>query len=209
MNGAVYMADLTGGQKTGLFFDQRENHAFAARLAKDARVLDLFSHVGGFGLAALAQGASEALCVDGSASALDLAEAGAKASGVADRFATRKGDAFAVTDDMAIAGEMFDVVIADPPAFAPNKQALHKGLRAYERAALHAAKLVAPGGYLVLCSCSHAAELGKFRQASIRGIGRAGRRAQLIGTGGAGPDHPTHPSLAESSYLKALFFRLA
>lgn len=209
MNGAIYKADLTGGQKTGLFFDQRENHAFAARLGKGGRVLDLFSHVGGFGLAALAAGASEALCVDGSASALELAEAGGAASGFGGRLTTLKGDAFAVTDEMATSGEQFDVVIADPPAFAPNKQALHKGLRAYERVALHAAKLVRPGGYLGLCSCSHAAELSKFRQASIRGIGRAGREGQLIWTGGAGPDHPTHPRLAESSYLKALFFRLA
>ena len=102
----------------------------------------------------------------------------------------------------------FDLVICDPPAFAPNKPALEKGLRAYERVARLAAPLVAEGGYLGLCSCSHAADLGRFRAASTRGIGRAGRAGQLIHTGAAGPDHPTHPQLAESSYLKALFFRL-
>lgn len=208
MNGATYIADLTGGQKTGLFFDQRENHGFAARLSKGARVLDVFSHVGGFALAALAGGAREALCIDGSAAALELAREGATKSGFDDRLATRRGDAFDLTDELAADGHLFDVVIADPPAFAPNKQALHKGLRAYERVALHAAKLVEPGGYLGLCSCSHAAELSKFRQACLRGIGRAGRVPQLLHVGGAGPDHPTHPRLAESSYLKALFFRL-
>lgn len=208
MNGATYMADLTGGQKTGLFYDQRPNHGFAAGLCKDAKVLDVFSHVGGFSLAALAGGASHATAVDGSAAALDLAQAGAAAAGVADRFDTRKGDAFEVLTALGEEGATFDVVICDPPAFAPSKPALEKGLRAYERVARLAAPLVAEGGYLGLCSCSHAADLARFRGASVRGIGRAGRHAQLIHTGFAGPDHPLMPQLAESGYLKSLFFRL-
>ncbi|CUH66631.1 Ribosomal RNA large subunit methyltransferase I [Thalassovita gelatinovora] len=208
MNGATYMADLTEGQKTGLFFDQRPNHAFAARLSQGARVLDVFSHVGGFSLAALAGGAASALAVDGSEPALTLAGAGADAMGVVDRFATRKGDAFDVLTALGEEGEKFDVVICDPPAFAPSKQALEAGLRAYERIARLAALLVAEDGYLVLCSCSHAADLAKFRGACTRGIGRAGRQAQLIHTGFAGADHPLMPQLAESGYLKSLFFRL-
>lgn len=208
MNGATYMADLLGGQKTGLFFDQRENHAFAARLARGATVLDVFSHVGGFALAALAGGAVSALAVDASAAALALAGQGAEASGFADRFATRQGDAFEVLEALGTEGARFDLVICDPPAFAPAKPALEAGLRAYERIARLAAPLVAPGGYLVLCSCSHAADLQAFRNASSRGIGRAGRRGQIIHTGFAGPDHPVLPQLAESSYLKALAFRL-
>ncbi|MEX5596952.1 RSP_2647 family RNA methyltransferase [Pseudophaeobacter sp. C1-32P7] len=209
MNGATYMADLTGGQKTGLFFDQRENHAFAARLvAPGAKVLDVFSHVGGFGLAMLAAGAAEATCVDGSAAALDLAGQGAAASGWQDRFVVRQGDAFDVLAALGSEGAQFDVVICDPPAFAPSKNALEAGLRAYERVAKLAAPLVAPGGYLGLCSCSHAADLTRFRNASARGIGKAGRRGQLIHTGYAGPDHPQMPQLAESGYLKAVFFRL-
>ncbi len=208
MNGATYLADLLGGQKTGLFYDQRPNHAFAARLAEGARVLDVFSHVGGFSLAALAGGAASALAVDGSAPALDLAEGGARAMGMGDRFATRKGDAFAVMEALRGEGAQFDLVICDPPAFAPAKPALEAGLRAYERVARLAAPLVAPGGFLVLCSCSHAADLTQFRNASARGIGRGGRRSQLIHTGFAGPDHPQLPQLAESGYLKALFFRL-
>lgn len=208
MNGAVYLADLTGGQKTGIFYDQRPNHAFAARLARGARVLDVFSHVGGFGLAALAAGAASALAVDGSAAALALAAGGAAAGGVSDRLATRQGDAFAVMEGLAAEAARFDLVICDPPAFAPAKPALDAGLRAYERVARLAAGLVAPGGYLVLCSCSHAADLTAFRNASARGIGRAGRRGQLIHTGQAGPDHPVLPQLAETGYLKALFFRL-
>ena len=208
MNGAVYLADLLGGQKTGLFFDQRENHAFAARLAKGARVLDVFAHVGGFALAALAAGATSALAVDGSAPALALARQGAERMGVAGRFETRQGDAFDTLAELGEVGERFDLLICDPPAFAPSKQALEAGLRAYEKLARLAAPLVAPGGFLVLCSCSHAADLQKFRLASTRGIGRAGRPVQLIHTGFAGPDHPQHPALPESGYLKALAFRL-
>ena len=208
MNGAVYMADLIGGQKTGLFFDQRPNHAFAAQFGQGARVLDVFSHVGGFALAALAGGAASALAVDASAPALDLAAAGADASGFADRFATRQGDAFAVLEALGNDGAQFEIVICDPPAFAPAKPALEAGLRAYERLARLAAPLVAPGGYLVLCSCSHAADLQAFRNASARGIGRGGRRAQLLHSGTAGPDHPVLLQLAESAYLKALTFRL-
>ncbi len=208
MNGAIYMADLAGGQKTGLFFDQRPNHAFAAGLSNGARVLDVFSHVGGFSLAALAAGADHAVAVDGSAAALDLAMQGSAAMGVQDRFETRRGDAFDVMTQLAEEGAQFDVVICDPPAFASSKPALEAGLRAYERVARLAAQLVADGGYLGLCSCSHAADLAKFRTASIRGIGRAGRKSALIHTGFAGPDHPLHPQLAESGYLKSLFFRL-
>ncbi len=208
MNGATYMADLTGGQKTGLFFDQRPNHAFVAKLAKGTEVLDVFSHVGGFALAALAGGATRALAVDGSEPALSLAEDGAKASGVDARFETCKGDAFYVLAALAEEGRRFGTVICDPPAFAPSKKALDAGLRAYERVARLATPLVEPGGTLTLCSCSHAAGLDAFRTASLRGIGRAGGQAQILRTGFAGPDHPLHPSLAESGYLKAITFRL-
>lgn len=208
MNGATYLADLTTGQKTGLFYDQRPNHAFAAGLARGARVLDVFSHVGGFSLAALAAGAESALAVDGSEPALALAREGAAHMGQAARFETRQGDAFDVLAALGEAGEKFDLVICDPPAFAPAKPALEAGLRAYERIARLAAPLVAEGGVLGLCSCSHAADLAQFRAASARGIGRAGRRGTLLHTGFAGPDHPQLPQLAESGYLKSLFFHL-
>ena len=208
MNGATYMADVLGGQKTGLFFDQRDNQAFAAKLAKGGSVLDVFSHVGGFGLAALAGGAESALAVDGSRPALDLAEQGAEESGFANKFSTHEGDAFEAMAGLITEGRKFDVVICDPPAFAPAKPALEAGLRAYERIARLGAQLVADGGYLVLCSCSHAAGLEAFRTASLRGIGKAGRSTQIIHTGQAGPDHPVHPHLAESAYLKSIFLRM-
>lgn len=208
MNGATYMADLLGGQKTGLFFDQRENHAFAARFAAGVDVLDLFSHVGGFGLAAIAAGATSALLVDASEPALALAREGAARMGATDRVETRAGEAFATMADLAAETRRFGLVISDPPAFAPAKPALDAGLRAYEKAARMAAALVAPGGVLVLCSCSHAADLARFRAACVTGIGKAGRSARLLRTGFAAPDHPELPALAETGYLKALTFAL-
>ena len=134
--------------------------------------------------------------------------AGAQAAGLHERFDTRQGDAFATLEALAAEGAEFDLVICDPPAFAPAKPALEAGLRAYERIARLAAPLVAKGGVLMLCSCSHAADLGKFRAACLRGIGRAGRDPRLIHTGFAGPDHPQHPALTETGYLKALAFHL-
>lgn len=208
MNGATYFADVLEGQKTGLFLDQRVNHAFAARLAEGGTMLDVFSHVGGFALAALANGASSALAVDGSEAALKLATMGAEASGFASKFETQKGDAFEAMTGLAEQGKTFDLVVCDPPAFAPNKNALEAGLRAYERVARLAAKLVAPGGYLVLCSCSHAASSERFREACTRGLGKSARRGQIIHSGAAGPDHPQHTFLTETGYLKSLFFRL-
>ena len=208
MNGAVYLADLLGGQKTGLYFDQRPNHAFVARLCRGARVLDVFSHVGGFALAALAGGADSALAIDGSEPALALASEGARRSGFEGRFSVRRADAFDALTELGEAGERFDVVICDPPAFAPSKSALQNGLRAYARVARLAARVTGPGGYLTLCSCSHAADPSAFRAACVRGIEQAGRQAQLLRAGEAGPDHPDHPGLAETSYLKALTYRL-
>ncbi|MFQ5623551.1 MAG: RSP_2647 family RNA methyltransferase [Paracoccaceae bacterium] len=208
MNGAVYKADLLGGQKTGLFYDQRPNHALAARLARGRDVLDVFAHVGGFSLAALRQGAASALAVDASAAALELAAGGALATGVSDRFSTQRSDAFEAMASLRDARRRFGLVVCDPPAFAPNRASLVAGLRAYEKVARLAASLVRPGGFVVLCSCSHAAGLPAFREACLRGVGRAGRQAQIIHTGTAGPDHPVHPYLAESAYLKALFLRL-
>ena len=156
----------------------------------------------------MAKGAASVTCVDGSQPALNLASRGAVATRAETPFEAIKGDAFDVMGQLAGQGKTYELVICDPPAFAPQKAAREAGLRAYERVARLASGLVAPGGYLTLCSCSHAADIERFRAASIRGIGRAGRQAQLIYTGGAGPDHLHHMALAESSYLKTLVFRM-
>jgi 23S rRNA (cytosine1962-C5)-methyltransferase len=208
MNGAIYMADLNQGQKTGLFYDQRQNHAFLASISKNKTVLDVFSHVGGFALAALAGGAAEATAIDSSQAALDLAEQGAIVNGFDSVFSVIKDDAFNALKCLRSEEKKFDIVVCDPPAFAPSKQALSSGLRAYERLARISADLVEEGGILVLCSCSHAASLLKFRESCIRGINLAGRNSSIIFTGFAGPDHPVHPMLSENGYLKSLFLSL-
>jgi len=208
MNDAIYFADVAEGQKTGLFYDQRANQIFVKNLSRDKKVLDVFSHVGGFGLAAMAGGASEVTCIDGSQPALDLAMMGAEATNPNINFKILKADAFDAMIGLAAKSTIFDIVVCDPPAFAPQKSSREAGLRAYERVARLACPLVIGGGYLTLCSCSHAVDLEKFRTACIRGIGRAGRQGQLIFTGGAGPDHPLHTALAETSYLKTPVFRI-
>jgi 23S rRNA (cytosine1962-C5)-methyltransferase len=207
MNGATYMADVMGGQKTGLFFDQRPNHAFAARLARGARVLDVFAHVGGFALAALAGRGERALAVDARPPALGAGRTGGRgdrawptASPPGRAMPSRAGGA-------GCRGRTLRSRDLRPARLCAAKPALEAGLRAYERVARLAAPLVAPGGYLVLCSCSHAADLA--RSATPRRAASGGRAAGADPhTGFAGPDHPMLPQLAESGYLKALFFRL-
>ena len=201
-------ADIEAGQKTGVYFDQFPNHAFVASLAKDRRVLDVFSHTGGFALAALGAGARSAMAVDGSAPALALAERAASDMGVDGRLAVREGDAFEAMRALAADGERFDVVVCDPPAFAPRRDAVEAGLRAYERVARLALPLVSEGGVLTLCSCSHAVGPDALAGTAMRAFHRAGRRARLIRSGRAGPDHPVHPALAESGYLKVLSYAM-
>ena len=208
MNNAIYFADLLHGQKTGLFFDQRYNHEFAAKLSKGKDILDVFSNVGGFGLAALVSGARKVSAVDSSAPALSLAVKAAEESGVSEKFESVNSDAFDAMKEFFQSNRYFDMVVCDPPAFSPSKKTLNTGLRAYERVALHSSRLVKPNGYLVLCSCSHAVDLNKFRNSCVRGISRAGRQAQIISFGGAGPDHPINSQLEQFGYLKSIFFRL-
>lgn len=208
MNGAIYLADLVEGQKTGLFYDQRPNQAFIAGLSQGRSLLDVFSHVGGFSLAALAAGAERAMAVDGSEPALALAGEGARRMGASDRLETRKADAFDAMRALRGEGRVFDVVVCDPPAFAPNKGALEAGLRAYGKTARFGAALTAPGGIFCLCSCSHAVSSAMLEETAARAFRALRREARLIRRGGAGPDHPIHPHLGETEYLKALFYAM-
>lgn len=204
-NGAAFLADPIGGQKTGWFFDHRENRAFAARLAKGAAVLDLYGYAGAFAVPAALGGAERVVSVDRSAEALALAARSAEANGVTERIAFEKADAFDYLDAVETP---FDLVIADPPAFVKNRKSLKQGLRAYAKLARLAAAATAPGGALMLASCSHLVADEAFLEACRAGLRDAGREARLIRRAGAGPDHPLHPGLAESGYLKALFFVL-
>ncbi|MFL1461113.1 class I SAM-dependent rRNA methyltransferase [Roseococcus sp. DSY-14] len=206
-NGLTFEVDLLGGQKTGWFFDQRDNRARVAALARGATVLDAFCHTGGFGLAAARAGAAQVTLLDRSQPALDLALATAAANGLPGVEALR-GDALEVLERLGAEGRRFGVVVSDPPAFAKTRKDIPNALRAYVRLARLSAALVEPGGFLFIASCSHHAEPGAFAGAVAEGVFRARRTGRILWSGGAGPDHPVHPILPESAYLKAQLLQL-
>ena len=203
--GVVFPVDPLGGQKTGFYFDQRPNRDRVAALSAGARVLDVFCHTGAFGLRAAGAGAASVVLVDSSQPALDAAMAAAARNGFG-QVTTRRGDAFDVME--AAAGEQFDIVICDPPAFAKSRKDQAAGLRAYQRMARLAAPLVAPGGFLFAASCSHHASVDAFAEQVATGVMRARREARVLATVGAGPDHPVHPQLPETAYLKGQLLQL-
>ena len=205
--GIRFAVDPLSGQKTGWYFDQRRNRDRVAALASGARVLDVFCHVGAFGLRCAAAGASAVTLVDSSAPALELGLAAAAANGLA-AVQARRGDAFEVMAEAARAGEQYDIVVCDPPAFAKSKKDQAAGLRAYGRMARLAAALVAPGGFLFVASCSYHAPLEAFAAMVAEGVWRARRGGRVLATTGAGPDHPVHPQLPESAYLKAQLWQV-
>jgi 23S rRNA (cytosine1962-C5)-methyltransferase len=207
-NGATYFANPQSGQKSGWYFDQRENRAFMAGLAKGKRVLDAYCYTGGFAILAAARGANEAAGIDSSQPALDLAQRSASENGVAERCRFVKADVFRELERFAAAGERFDVVICDPPPFVRARKDLETGAKAYRKLARLAAQVTATHGFLFLASCSHNIPRERFAEESAAGIARAARQATLIRESGAGPDHPVHPMLPETAYLKALVYAL-
>ncbi len=207
-NGLTFLADPSGGQKTGWFYDQRPNRWFAAGLCRDETVLDLFSYCGGFALTAAARGAASVTAVDSSAAALELAAASATAQGHGARCSFERTEAFAFLDKAAQDKRRFGVVIADPPAFVRSKKDLGSGLKGYRKLARMAAALVTEPGFLCLGCCSHHVSPEQFAAETWAGIREAGRGGRLLRSAGAGPDHPTHPALPESAYLKFLAYAL-
>ncbi len=205
-NGVRYVADLSEGQKTGWYYDQRDNRAFIAHFAKGKSVLDAYSYTGGFGLLAAKAGAKEVVCLDSSAPALAIAEESARANGV--KIQAVKADVFEELARLKTAEETFDIVLADPPPFVKSKKDLEPGAKAYRKLARLAADVTAPGGILMVASCSHNIPPERFAAECAAGLERTGRRAALIRQAGAGVDHPVHPLLPESAYLKALVYAL-
>ena len=207
-HGVRFLADPVGGQKTGWYYDQRDNRTFIADIAKGARLLDTYSYCGGFGLAAAVAGADEVICVDRSAAALALGERAAERNGVGARCRFVQAEAFADMARRAAAGERYGVVVADPPSFVKNRKALKPGLRGYRKMTRLAAALVAPGGILFVASCAHNVDAPGFAEAVSRGLVDAGREGRILRAAGAAPDHPRHPALPESDYLKSLTLQL-
>jgi len=208
-HGLRFGVDLTEGQKTGYYLDQRENRQAAARHARGRRVLDMFCYSGGFAVAcAVSGGARSVLAVDSSAKAAALAKANAELNGAA-AVAVETADAFEKLDALAAAGERFEMVILDPPKFARSRASLDDALRAYHRINRVAVGLLEPGGILVTCSCSGSVSRDDFLEMLSGVAQRSGRPIQLLEIRGAAPDHPVSASCLEGEYLKCVIARVA
>ncbi len=207
-NGVRFEAPVLGGQKTGWFYDHRMNRARLAPYVKGKRVLDLFSYIGGWGVQAAAFGASEVFCVDGSALALDGVERNAALNGVAEKVTCIEGDVFAALRELKAAEERFDVVVADPPAFIKRKKDLKNGEAAYRRLNEAAMRLLSKDGILVSASCSMHLPEDDLQNILLQSARHLDRNIQLLERGAQGPDHPVHPAIVETRYIKSLTVRL-
>lgn len=207
-NGLTYLARLSGGQKTGWFYDQRDNRAWIARFAPGREVLDAYCYAGGFALAAAKAGAAGVLGIDRSDSALALARAAAAANGLEARCRFERAEVFAQLAKLAREGRRFGLAIVDPPAFVKHRKELAQGLKGYRKLARLAAQVTEREGLLFIASCSQLADLPAFTQAVAAGLQDAGRQARILRVSGAAADHPQHPLLPESAYLKGLTLAL-
>jgi 23S rRNA (cytosine1962-C5)-methyltransferase len=202
-----FWAPLEEGQKTGWYFDQTANRRALTRyLRKGARVLDAFCYLGAWGVRAAVSGASQVICVDGSAVALEWAAKNAARNGV--EIQTTKGDAFTVLAALADQGAKFDIVIVDPPAFAKRKKDHAIALAAYKRINQLAMRLLADEGILVSCSCSYHVSNEELQDVLGKAARGAARSVQILETGGQSADHPVHPAIPETRYLKAFYCRV-
>jgi len=205
--GVDFTAPLADGQKTGWFYDQAANRERLRRyMPAGARVLDVCSYVGAWAITALKGGAGSATCVDSSATALDYVSRNARANGV--EVATVKDDAFDALKALQESGARFDVVILDPPAFAKRKKDAPQAQAAYRKLNQLALPLIERDGMLVSCSCSYHMPAEDL-SAAIQGAARhSARFVQVLELGGQSPDHPVHPAIPETRYLKSFFCRV-
>ncbi len=208
-NGCEFRIPSSGGQKTGWFYDHKDNRATVASLCTDRRVLDVFSYVGGWSLAAAVAGAREVTAVDSSQTALDCLQSNADLNGVSEKINVVCSDAIEALKKLASAGEQYDVVVIDPPAFIKRKKDFKKGVQHYELLNRLAAKLVSPGGLLASASCSQAMPLADLTAAVRRAAVKSGKEMHILRTLAQGPDHPWIAGVPETQYLKGLLARLA
>jgi len=207
-NGVAFEAPLAAGQKTGWYYDHRDNRARLGRYVAGRRVLDVFSYIGAWGVQAAVAGAAEVVCVDSSAAALELAHANAARNAVADRVRTLEGDAFAALRSLRDDGQRFDVVIVDPPAFVKRRKDIREGTEAYRRLNELALRVLAKDGILVSASCSYHLPRDELRKLLQRAARHIDRNLTVLEQGGQGPDHPVHPAIPETEYLKAFICRV-
>ena len=205
-NDARFVADLSEGQKTGWFYDQRDNRRFMAGLAKDARVLDAYCYSGGFGVLAATRGATSVVCLDRSQPALNVAQQAAALNGVDKIVSFRKGEVFETLEKEK--PRSYEIVICDPPAFVKSRKDLKTGAQGYRKLVRLAAPLVTKGGFFFVASCSHLVDAPLFAEQVRRGLRDAERSGRILLSSGAALDHPVHPNLPETAYLKAMVLQL-
>lgn len=207
-NGLRFEAPPVQGQKTGWFYDHRLNRARLASYVKGRRVLDVFSYLGAWGVQAAAAGAESVLCVDSSALALEGVARNAARNGVQERVQARQGDAFEVLRELRAAHEKFDVVVLDPPALIKRRKDMKEGTEAYRRLNQMAMQVLAKDGILVSCSCSYHLARDTLQELLLKNSRHLDRFLQIVEEGHQGPDHPVHPAIPETAYLKAFFARV-
>jgi len=207
-NGQRFELEPLTGQKTGWFYDHRLNRARLAAYVRGRRVLDMFSYTGAWGVQAAAAGARQVLCVDESRAALDLLLQNARLNDVADRVEARHGEAFATLKALREAGETFDVIVLDPPAFIKRRKDKAAGTKAYQRLNQLAMQLLGADGILFSASCSFHLAADELRGALQQAAHHLGRELQILEQGHQGPDHPVHPAIPETAYLKCFIARV-
>ena len=207
-NGLKFSVPLLTGQKTGWFYDQRPNRARFRRYVKGRRVLDVFSYLGAWGIQAAAAGAESVLCADSSPRAVDGIRHNAELNGVTAQVSAEREDAFDLLRRLRAARERFDVVVLDPPAFIKRKKDIKEGTQAYQRLNQMAMQVLSKDGILVSCSCSYHLHRDSLRDILLKGSRHIDRFLEIIEEGHQGPDHPMHPAIPETGYLKAFFARL-
>lgn len=205
-HGTRYVTDLLGGQKTGWYYDMRANRHWVANRVKDKTMLDMYCNAGGFGIAAARAGATRVLMSDRSGLALELAQEALKRNGIDAEI--EQGEAFEIMEALEAKPQRWDIVVADPPPFVKSRKDVAAGMKGYRKVARLASKLAAPGGALFIASCSHHAQSKAFHRAVLEGLEDAGRKGEISATMGADKDHPVHPQLPQSAYLKAAWVQL-
>lgn len=205
-NGLKFAIDVKSGQKTGWFFDQRKNRDFIGLVSKNCDVLDAFCYLGGFGLNALKNGANSVTFIDSSQEATNQVKQNIALNNFTQKTEIITKKVYETLDNADFQKRQFDVVVLDPPAFIKSKKDFFSGLKGYEKLVKLSANLVKPNGLLMLASCSHNATIGDLIAAANDGFRKSNRRAKLIRSFGADLDHPIHPALKESEYLKSITF---
>ena len=207
-NNTRFEIDVLNGQKTGWFYDHRMNRARMQHYVKDKQVLDVFSYIGGWGIQALTAGASEVMCIDASAKAIDHIHHNASLNKVEDKLVSVEGDAFEALKSLRQERKRFDVVIIDPPAFIKRKKDFKEGLTAYRRINQMALQVLNKGGYLISASCSFQLKREQLHDTILKASRHLDRNMQIVEQGHQGPDHPVHPAIPETDYLKSLTSRI-